>query len=301
MAGLAGEPATFAIGPPGEVAEVTVDLVTTGALVARVAPPADDAYAVALSTWDETRQAWRPPIAGNSTSTVGGERADANGVLAFRDLRTGRYRVFDAWSGLATDAVDVRGGETTEIRLDLARSGWAEGRVEAPSGSDLAGATVRVDDGPPRPAAGAFKVRVPGDRTVRIAVGHPTLQPDPLRGHADVTAPRDGIVLRLVAGPTASLRFDPPLGEAARGSRPRWVLLFSGPVAGDPAFTREGVLDAEGRSLAFGAPPPGTYTVWIDAGPFAPVVLPDRRFGDGDTDLGAVPPSGGSRWSSASS
>ena len=71
------------------------------------------------------------------------------------------------------------------------------------------------------------------------------------------------------------------------------VLLYDGEAVGDPAHECTGWMD--GRTVTLSGFVPGTWTVWIDAKPFAPAVLRDVELRDGDTDLGEVAATEGAR------
>jgi hypothetical protein len=129
---------------------------------------------------------------------------------------------------------------------------------------------------------GTFRVRVPGDRDVTIRVTHPLLVP------AVVVArePRTGLDVRLVRGATATVAIDADVNASAAFRDSGRVLLYRGASDGEPAF--EGRLHRDGRTVSFGGFEPGTWTVFLDVAPHAPIVLNDRRLGAGATDLGVV-------------
>ena len=164
----------------------------------------------------------------------------------------------------------------------------AEGLLDGATGKPLR-AWIRPD--------GTFQLRVPGDREVVLRAACPTLRPHPTEGTARVTFPTKGIVLRLVEGATASVAFDRPLARPRRWPDPVGVrvLLFRGEVGASTGQAVRGVRDAERRRITFGGFEPGTYTVWIDAAPYAPLVLQDCRLAAGETDLGKVAVSEGAR------
>jgi hypothetical protein len=116
---------------------------------------------------------------------------------------------------------------------------------------------------------------------VRLRVEHPTLRTG-RAGATEVSEPREGVVLRLERGPVVRIRAQEPL-TTRFASRLR-VLFFVGEPSATPAFSRTEPL-ADG-GIEVGAPPPGTYTLWIDAPPFAPFVLRGLQIGTDDIDLG---------------
>jgi hypothetical protein len=293
--------------PPGTPLVVDVVLEPAGAFVVRVALPGDGQARLAVQRWKAETSTWESlwlPM----TRMGGYAQPDANGVIRFTPLATGRYRALDTMAGVASATVDVvPGGAVPEVAIDLGRSGWAKGRVIVPDGREPAGVTVHVEgvedvavwaDVATRGVTtstqrdGTFTVRVPGDREVVLRPEAPTLRPHPTEGTARVSAPRGDLLLRLVQDDTASVTLDRPLGPGtgsvpAPGQGPtRAVCLYAGKAEGEPLLRTTARLEREGRGLVFGGFRPGTYTVWIDADPFAPVVLPDRVLGPGTTDLG---------------
>jgi len=202
----------------------------------------------------------------------------------------GRYRVKDHESGLVSDEVELAPGGRATLRLDLSGTGVVRGRVEVPDGTPpgtvrlrTTGLLVsrhralRVREG------GTFEFRVPGDREITVRAFHPLLRSvETVR----VVEPRDDVVLRLEEGPTATLRVrSEVLPHNVISSAPT-VLLYRDDPGGDPAARLEAVRD--GDRLTFGGYRPGTYTIWLDAGPDAPVVLREVELGPSSTDLGTV-------------
>jgi hypothetical protein len=133
---------------------------------------------------------------------------------------------------------------------------------------------------------------VPGDREVVLEVTHPLLTAAPDGGSVTVTKATDGLVLRLVAGTTARIRWSPPPKPAAWERDPVVrVLLFAGEPTGAAAHEAKGVVQDD--VVRFGGFPVGRYTVWIDGPPYAPLVLRDVALGEGETDLGQARPEKG--------
>jgi hypothetical protein len=135
----------------------------------------------------------------------------AFGPLRFEPVAPGRYRALDRARGVFSEEFDVRaGGPPATVELDALRSGIVRGRVEVPEGHLYPSVRIeRIDEGAdPRdrwvPEAvkvaddGTFAVQVPGDRPIRLRAAHPDLDAVP-DGEVVVVAPRDGVVLRLVA------------------------------------------------------------------------------------------------------
>src|SRR5204862_2770566 len=127
------------------------------------------------------------------------------------------------------------------LRMDLSRAGVVTGHVLGPDDKPVTDAWIEADDYTvPAPVAGpgsgrgfqyrsnsgqdgAFSVTVPGDRPLRLRGRHTFMRPDPDRGTVEVVEPREGVVLRMVAGPT--LAFGTP--ERAPYVQ---VRLFAGPL-----------------------------------------------------------------------
>jgi hypothetical protein len=145
---------------------------------------------------------------------------------------------------------------------------------------------------------GTFSFRVAGDRALRLRVFHASLRAHPSEGFVEVTGPRDGVELRLVAGPTAVVRFEKAVMAYmnAGSKRPLAVRLFEGEPVGEPRATATAMLEGDGLSAMFGGFDPGTWTVWINTPPFVPTVLRGVVLKDGVNDLGTVTPTTGSRF-----
>jgi hypothetical protein len=298
--------AAVAIGEPGTEIPVAVDLLPASRVMLRVVPPTDDSgrggafYQVELQRWDEAKREWA--FAGYDSAVRGGMELviDVTGVGRLESLPPGRYRFIDKSTGQATDPfVAVARAEPTEVRLDLSGSGWVTGRVVVPEGESVAGTRVRRTGGPSSLSPfggdqaygvdrdGNFKIRVPGGVPTTIEAVHPLLSADPA-GRAVVTGPADRVVLRLEATARAVVRLDGGVVDPRLGAAPGVaVLLYRGEPEGASLHKTTARVEG-GRTVRFGGFAPGTYTVWIDADPFAPVVLRDVALGEGETDLGAV-------------
>jgi hypothetical protein len=200
-------------------------------------------------------------------------------------------------------------GDAARVVLDVSKSGWIRGRVEVPDGRDARGVRVLAEGlegfssrqgrilgetAPPDCAFttcredGEFWLRVPGDREVTLRAEATGLQPAADGGRLKVKTPRDGVVLRLVEGRIARLRMAESLRKQRVVGQPlnRTVRLYRGEAVGKAVQTLRGDVDAEGRVISFSGYEPGTWTIWVDAGPFAPVILEDVVLTDGETDLG---------------
>jgi hypothetical protein len=263
---------------------IELDLEPAGVFAVRVIPPADKRFRLMLEK--ETERGWQ----------WGGAREKREGEIArFAPLTRGRYRAKDLDSGLTSDAVEVIEGATeVTATLDLTGVGNVTGRIELPTGYGMR--DVRIEGLNPspfrrygiRPANnGAFVVRVPGNRDVKLRATHPLLTS---ANEVTVREPRADVVLRLRTGPVATLRLDraPVMNAIHRDTR---VFLYWGAPRGEPLCRLRAEVDE--TTLRFGGFEPGTYTLWIDATPFVPIVLEGVELGAGETDLGAVETSDG--------
>ncbi len=271
--------------------------------------PKDTSYRLNLQKWDEAKSAWMAAFIRGVM--MPGLPPGPDGTARAEPLQEGRYRVVESTTGVSTEAVEVRpGGVPARLSIDISRQGYAKGKVLIPEGAKMADVRVLVrgeglttpnpsvgfsDGGIARPREdGSFMVRVPGDRPVTVVPWHPILTPSSEGGSAEVTEPREDLVLRLVLGARASLRFSPaPKAPLWLAGSPR-ILLYHGYPEGEPAATLAGVL--EGDRLAFGGFAPGSWTLWIDTlTGHAPAVLRNASLTDGETDLGTATLSEGSR------
>jgi RNA polymerase sigma factor (sigma-70 family) len=257
---------------------------------------------VVLEQHFETGMRWARIYPG-AVFTTDGVEPDAGGMVRFTLLRLGTYRLRDETTGAISTEADLTedGSESQPIVLDLSRAGVLRGRVEADD-ADVTGACVLVDgvadpvtgDANTRSvqvsaADGSFETWVPGGRALHLRVEHVLLRPDGARGAADVTGPTDGVVLRLVRGPTISFRVPGVvLSEQFRSLK---VQFFRGEPSGTPAFTKNVVSNGDG--YRFGGIDPGTWTLWIDVPERAPKILRDVVLADKSIDLGDVVPDAG--------
>ena len=312
-------PAVLDALPPEGTVEVDLALRSPGALSVPVRPPTDGPCRLCVQRWAPSRGAWEAAEGTEFGFMGSGEaRLGPDGTVRAEPLHQGRYRIVDAATGMASEPVEIRPGEQASAgAMDLSRSGWVQGRVVGPDGADLSRAGVVLlgeglvpvselpqtewvfgPDRGPQQAAGAFKVRVPGDRPVTLLPTHPLLVPAAEAGTAVVTGPQEGLVLRLEPGTLATMRLDTEPKLPFWGPHGERVLLFRGEPVGEPAEERPAVL--EGDRLAFGGFAPGTWTLLVDFpvdGPegFAPAILPGVALGEGTTDLGTVRLERGSR------
>jgi hypothetical protein len=305
-------PATVNVGPlpEGDPIPLEFALRNGGVLLVEVKTPKDVlGYRLNLQRWDDTKSMW---ISANVPGAMMGPGLSPgpDGVARAEPLVEGKYRVVESSTGVSTEAVEVRsGGEPARLSIDVSRQGYAKGKVQIPEGAKMADVRILVkgagleakpptggfDNPAPRPMPdGTFMVRVPGDRPVTLVPWHPTLVPAAEGGTAEVTEPREDLVLRLVPGARATFRFSPaPKLPQWSDSKPR-VLLYAGSPSGDPASEHAAV--AEGEAHAFGGFPAGTWTLWIDpVADYAPAVVRGAALGEKDTDLGTVALSEGSR------
>ena len=280
------------VASPSRVA-LDIDLVRAATARVVVLPPGDGSFRTSLEFWREDLRRW---------VAARGFHAPAEALALERripELPPGLYRVVDTLSGLGSEAAEILPGREHTFTLDLSGTGWVEGVVAAPSPEALADATVRasregswVPEGWSRGEAqvvrdGSFRIRVPGNHPIRIEPHHPVLLPAPgSEGAVSVTTPQTGVRLKLVHGATATFRL-----ETAQHSYPRHrVCLYRGAAVGEPELSLDLVYDdATGR---FGGFEPGTWTLWFDIPPHAPLVLSDVDLG-ATTDLGLLTPPAG--------
>jgi len=191
------EPVTQDV-PEGDVA-VSIDLVRTGVITARVEPPPDGHMRLALRRWDEASDTWRNVERSAALSTPRRAGAEGRG-RRFRlgGLAPGRYRLEDRATQVHSDPVrlDAR-TRAAAVALDLRKAVWVRGRVSAPAGTDLTKARVLQEDRAPEvePYEGArvrsdgtFRVRALRGRHLVLSVVHPARESDPALGQARVTA-----------------------------------------------------------------------------------------------------------------
>ncbi len=288
--------------------EAAVALERGCALEVRVALPADGQSSVSLERWDEGGQRWGFSTGGGLDGNGSTEQAPGLAISRFEPLKPGRYRVRDRATGEASDPVELRGaGASAAVSLDLSRSGFVKGTLELPEGFEAQQAEVRlegVDDGGPMLGGrvgrghvwnnGTFQIRVPGTRPVRLVARHPLLVPDPVAGRLEATGPREGARLKLVQG--ASARFTlagaaPPPQRNPVGEGPR-ALLFEGAPTGEPRANLS--LVGQAGAWRFAGYEPGTYTLWLDLGQGAPILMRGVVLGPAETDLGELTPPAGS-------
>jgi hypothetical protein len=303
---------------PGEgPIDLDIALRSPGSLTVAVRPPPDGLYRLCVQHWDTAEGQWQPSYEdGDGLPMHIGP--DAEGIARAPRLREGRYRVLEGLTGLVTDPVDVHpGSESAAGALDLSKSGWAQGRVVVPGDGDAGLARVLVEGPGLVPATrepglfesgdrhrigmapdGSFKARIPGDRTVTLRPWHPVLAPAPEGGCVEVMRPQEGLVLRLAGGAQATMRLTAERGLQPYGWNAPRVLVFQGAPLGTPRSEHPALV--EGDRLTFGGFKPGTWTLlvditaeWPDA--FAPAILRDIELGSGETDLGTIRLTGGSR------
>jgi hypothetical protein len=269
--------------PFGEEVRLPMALTSSVTLKIEVIPAPDHWYALTCERWDEWRRVWA-----FSDSPV---RRSVD-IYEAIGLAPGRYRVLDRMSGIFTEDFEIlAGGGILEIRIDLSRTCWVKGRVTLPGGADPLAAKVRAsgagigNDAAVR-ADGTFRLRVPGDRVVKLSVSHPLCKPHPMRGSVTLTGPRDDLLLELVGEPRARFSTRARFPSVSYVVKHR-ALLYRGEPDGPPLS--EHVVLPEGNTFVFGGFEPGTYTLWIDYRDHAPLILRNVILGEGETDLGEIP------------
>lgn len=287
--------------------EVTIELHLAGSVRVAVTEPEDKRYGIDLERWNEDRQSW------GSASKFGnrhGSRADANGLVLFLPLTPGRYRVIETRSKLVSEPFDVPAdGEPVRISFDASATGWVKGKVEVPEGVPFGGIRVgevgaepemgllqtSIFDAVPLPGRrvsskdGTFAYRVSSTEPVTLRIYHALLKPHPTKGYVTVRGPQEGVILTAVRGPVATVRFDTPARVRANPGQLRTIAvhLYPGAVEGK-GIRLPGLLDGTHMKVEFGGFERGTYTVWIDAPGYAPVVMKDVKLTESDVDLGEV-------------
>jgi len=279
-----------------------------------------------LERWSEAESGFR------IASSVLGARRDEEGLYHVERQPPGRYRMTEGTTGATSAVVDLALGDApARLLIDLARAGFVAGRVLGPDDKPVANAWILLadpaDDAPPATnplqvrqttnadgsvaravrlpmlvrastdAAGAFRVVVPGDRAIRLYARHAWMKPAPAQDFADVREPKDGVVLRLLEGPCVEFALPTDFGRDVPMRMPQ-VQLFRGPAAGEPVaqLSFAPIMQlAPGQRFRAGGFEPGRYTLWIEVGGGAPLVLSDVDLKDGVNDLGELrPPRGGS-------
>ncbi len=269
----------------GSEAFAEIELARSAVLVAHVRRPERNRVSIAPERFDDSAGDFRPAhdILHHGLNYPNGP----DDSFVFSGLTPGRWRAVDEASGLASSEVELFPGEREgHVELDLESVTWVSGRVEVADPAELARVVVLVEGTdvvrtprwwlpgarPPGGAyvnEGSFRVRVPGDRTVKLVPWHPWLVPATERGTIDVREGREGIVLRLVAGDEVRL----PVPQLASSHHERSLRIgrYSGEARGEPIEWRNApIIDGIARFATLR----GTWTLWIDAGEsFAPLVL----------------------------
>ena len=273
--------------PPvdGSEAFAQIELARCAVLEAHVDLPQGEHVEIAPERFDETAQVFKSEPGLQGLSYPNGP----DGSFVFSGLTPGRWRVIDGQSGLASTQAELFPGDReARVDLDLRSVTWVSGRVEVPDPAELARVVVLVEGTDAAPPSrgwlpgreppegtqvrdGAFRARVPGDRTVKLVPWHPWLVPAAECGAIEVREGREGVVLRLVEGDEVRL----PVPQLASGSHVRSLRIgrYSEDESGEPIEWRNAPI-ADG--VARFAVPRGAWTLWIDAGrDFAPLVLRD--------------------------
>lgn len=287
----------FEPGPPGGTVERAVELGRPSTLKVTVIPPATGKHFFQLQRFDAERSEWR------WMDTIGRGILDPAGPQVVENLPAGRYRAGDGISGYVGAAIDLpQADELVQATLDLSPLTLVRGTVRGPAGADLAQARIRVDcpvlarsmfaleefpetEGWRVLEDGAFEGTLPQGHEATLRVHHPNLPAvagrDAVTWDGSSAAP---LVFELANGSFAALELDRALDFGQRPNRAATVLLFRGEPRGEPVSRH--LAAVEGTRLRFGGFEPGTYTVWIDTPPFAPLVLFDLALAEGDRDYG---------------
>jgi|GEM_PF-4562656 len=275
-----------------------------GELVVRVLPPPDGRFAVQVQRFDEAAGTWRV------TGSVPQRGHDGPTLLVVAQVQPGRLRVLDALSGVPSAEVElVDANQPPTAVLDLREVLEVPGRVEVPADTRMDQLRVFVEgrartegEGPPSPPGslaaavvegdmplpvdpkGRFRLRMARGRNAWIRAEHHLLEPAADGGRTEVRGTESEVVLRLVEGRACAFSLSPPAVLDPHGGGKARVALFQGDPVGAPLS--EHTLELEGPRARFGGFKPGTYTLWIDAPPHAPLVRRSVVLGAGETDLG---------------
>ena len=295
--------------------EASLDLIRGGRVLASITPPPGGFHRLQLQAWDAEAVRWELAFEG-MPDVRPPDQADEQGDVLYPPVRPGRYRVVESALGIPSEPVEVvAGGEPARVHLDLSHVVVVEGRVELPEGVPSQGVVVRAEgieeplasnrmQGQPRTRwvstgareDGSFQLRIPGDREVALVPYAPFLRPAATSGRVAVRGARGDVVLRLEQAPVATFAYDRDPSFQVNPGKPRTipVFLYAGEPTGPPAHRLPALL--EGRQARLAGWVPGTWTVWVDAQPFAPVVLREVELGDEDVDLGEIATSDGSAF-----
>ncbi|MCA9317162.1 MAG: carboxypeptidase regulatory-like domain-containing protein [Planctomycetes bacterium] len=172
----------------------TAKLKPAAALTAHVPGPKGQPLSATLLRLD--------PVDGWQEWTKAAPTLDDRPANTYLALPPGTYRLaIDAWD-LYGPPFDLSPGGR-EVTWDLRESGWVTGRVELPADIDPDGLRIHVEgdpDGEARKTDGnTFKVRVSGNRPVRIRATHPACATTNRGDTIEVRTPADGLLLRLLA------------------------------------------------------------------------------------------------------
>jgi RNA polymerase sigma-70 factor (ECF subfamily) len=279
--------------PPGIV---DFDLVPASAIVVQLERPPDQKVEIFVDEWDAERSNWKLG-AGMFIYPLKSPNG-AGGTFRFADCPPGRYRVREKLMDVLSPDVEVApGSREVQVSFDLGRVRTVSGVVEFPAGIDHWAVRVLTGDvgeepvnsfrgdrypGTPVDVNGAFTLKIPGNRPVRIRPWHPFLVPVAEAGGVDISDSRDDVRLRLAAG--AEIRI--PLPASFVDSKPESlrVLQFAHEPSGKPiAWFNAPIIDGVAR---FSGVAPGKWTLWIDPEKTnAPLVLRDVEVDEGITRL----------------
>jgi hypothetical protein len=266
-----------------------------------VTPPRDGQYLLELQRLDSRTSKWMDGHSPRKTSTWLTTVLEEKGRARVPELLPGTYRVVEVITGAVVGRFNVPNRDPDrELAIDLTSFGNAEGRVLGPADAPVANALLRVipeasDLGFRRVAehtcsssSGRFRIRVRGDGPTVVQVIHPMLRLSGRRDAVSIEGAQEGITIHMERGPTATIysnsTIEPTSSVCDFGTVA--VKLFSGGVSEDPVHDLLAIVTKEG--LTFGGYSPGTYTLWVDANPFAAVTQADVVLGSGHTNLGRM-------------
>ena len=263
--------------------DIPLEITSTTRLTVHVNRPADGEISLLAMRKDPADGSWRRAVHHEDSGTT----IDGPVVLM---VPPGDCRIVDGLTGLFTEASELAAGESRSVALDLHTTTWFEGQVQLPEPEQRPLGHVQIHaeglhDGGGVGAAkleadGRFRIRIPGDRPVRLSFDHPFLEPE--FGQSIALAELGpSPVIPMVPGSFAQLVLRSP--DRSPIYRAEIVLHRKGDRYGRQATSR-----MKGATLQFGGYEPGRYDIRISHTKWAAVVLEDVDLGRGIVDLPAV-------------
>lgn len=269
---------------------IEIDFAPSAVVVAHAEQPRNQAVSLRLETWNAEQKKWVTAALNRFFHGMKAPNAPG-GAFRFDDCTPGRYRVRDEETNIvSTEAELAAGMRAVDVDIRIASIRKISGVVEAPEGTDfsrvrvlITGEGVGADEngwmrGREMPQGGyvgktgAFKLTVPGDRTVHVRAWHPFLLPAKDGGVVAIEDARDDVCLRLVAGD--EVRIIVPKSILGAHQQSLRIYRYDGEPSGEPgAWFHAPITDGVAR---FAGISPGKCNLWIDpARNFAPIFLRD--------------------------